>query len=574
MIGKKSSLEHVVDSPDIEEPQSSEIHDLELKYTLSKKEKWFIVALISLISFFSPFTANIYFPAIPTMARAFNKSIELINLTVTAFVILQGTAPMVWGTLSDNLGRRPIAGACLLILMLSCIGIALTPTSAYWLLLVLRCLQAAGSAPTLALGAGVISDISTPAERGGFYGVFALGPMAGPALGPVLGGALARALGWRSIFWFLCIAVAICLVILITLLPETLPSRQKSQSRSLKLLYNPLIPIIGRKNRTSQLSSNRNTSQSPPHKPRFQNPLRLLLKKNIVLTLLMNSSAFSVFFAIVTSLSTLFERTYPFLNELTIGLCFLATGGSMALGTGIIGRFLDWRYQVEKRQLRKKLEEALGEAELERKLKEEDVKDVDKLVEFPLERARLKYLAEATVILGICSMGHGWCLQQRVMIAGPLVLQVIIGLISMAIMNSTTTLLIDQAPGQGSSVSACSNLFRCTSAAVIVTIVQPIINAIGVGWTYVLFAIYVFVSIPCAYVLIKFGPRWRAKERESIIGPSTSQPESDPSACGDEKRTSGSLPSSSPVSLISPNVESKELGEVLQEKREEYHNLK
>ncbi|XP_006458736.1 hypothetical protein AGABI2DRAFT_183682 [Agaricus bisporus var. bisporus H97] len=510
MIGKKSSLEHVVDSPDIEEPQSSEIHDLELKYTLSKKEKWFIVALISLISFFSPFTANIYFPAIPTMARAFNKSIELINLTVTAFVILQGTAPMVWGTLSDNLGRRPIAGACLLILMLSCIGIALTPTSAYWLLLVLRCLQAAGSAPTLALGAGVISDISTPAERGGFYGVFALGPMAGPALGPVLGGALARGLGWRSIFWFLCIAVAICLVVLITCVSDRL-------NAPLKLLYNPLIPIIGRKNRTSQLSSNRNTSQSPPHKPRFQNPLRLLLKKNIVLTLLMNSSAFSVFFAIVTSLSTLFERTYPFLNELTIGLCFLATGGSMALGTGIIGRFLDWRYQVEKRQLRKKLEEALGEAELERKLKEEDVKDVDKLVEFPLERARLKYLAEATVILGICSMGHGWCLQQRVMIAGPLVLQVIIGLISMAIMNSTTTLLIDQAPGQGSSVSACSNLFRCTSAAVIVTIVQPIINAIGVGWTYVLFAIYVFVSIPCAYVLIKFGPRWRAKERERII---------------------------------------------------------
>lgn len=78
-----------------------------------------------------------------------------------------------------------------------------------------------------------------------------------------------------------------------------------------------------------------------------------------------------------------------------------------------------------------------------------------------------------------------------------------------------------------------------------------------------------FVSIPCAYVLIKFGPRWRAKERERIIGPSTSQPESDPSACGDEKRTSDSFPSSSPVSLISPNVEKKESGEVLQEKREE-----
>jgi hypothetical protein len=63
----------------------------------------------------------------------------------------------------------------------------------------------------------------------------------------------------------------------------------------------------------------------------------------------------------------------------------------MALGTGIVGKFLDWRYQAEKRQLRKKLEDTLGEAGLglERKLKDENVKDVDKLMEFPLERVYL-----------------------------------------------------------------------------------------------------------------------------------------------------------------------------------------
>lgn len=172
----------------------------------------------------------------------------------------------------------------------------------------------------------------------------------------------------------------------IRLFPETLPSRQNLQSRSLKLLYNPLIPIIGRRAKGSQSSSDHDTLPPPTKKKGFQNPLRLLLKKDIVLTLTINSSAFSVFFAIVTSLSTLFEQTYPFLNELTIGLCFLSTGGSMALGTGMIGKFLDWRYQAEKRQLRRKLEETLGEVELERKLKDEDVNDVDKLMEFPLER--------------------------------------------------------------------------------------------------------------------------------------------------------------------------------------------
>lgn len=102
---------------------------------------------------------------------------------------------MLWGTLSDIYGRRLIFLACLLVLALACVGLALVPTSAYWLLVLLRCFQAAGSASTIALGnrslvclettdvgpaytgAGVISDISTREERGGFFGLFILGPM-------------------------------------------------------------------------------------------------------------------------------------------------------------------------------------------------------------------------------------------------------------------------------------------------------------------------------------------------------------------------------------------------------------
>ena len=108
---------------------------------------------------------------------------------------------MLWGPVSDHVGRRPISAACLLILSLSCVGLALVPTSAFWLLMLLRCLQAAGSASTIAIGvcfelsaarllawikygahglfigAGVVGDISTRAERGGFFGIFTLGPM-------------------------------------------------------------------------------------------------------------------------------------------------------------------------------------------------------------------------------------------------------------------------------------------------------------------------------------------------------------------------------------------------------------
>ena len=91
---------------------------------------------------------------------------------------------MLWGTLSDHLGRRPFYFVCFLVLCLASTGLTLVPTSAYWLLLLLRCLQATGAVSTLALGdlffmivapftytkswegGGVIGDISTRAEVG------------------------------------------------------------------------------------------------------------------------------------------------------------------------------------------------------------------------------------------------------------------------------------------------------------------------------------------------------------------------------------------------------------------------
>lgn len=104
---------------------------------------------------------------------------------------------MIWGPMSDRFGRRPVFMLCLVVLTLSCVGLALTPTSAFWLLLLLRCVQAAGCASMIALGAGVIGDITESRDRGSKFGIFNLGPMLAPNIGPVIGGVLAENLGWR-----------------------------------------------------------------------------------------------------------------------------------------------------------------------------------------------------------------------------------------------------------------------------------------------------------------------------------------------------------------------------------------
>ena len=94
--------------------------------------------------------------------------------------ILQGLAPTIWGSLSDHLGRRIIFLATLSLYIGACIGLALTPTSAFWLLMLLRCIQSAGGSSVIAIGAGCVSDIATREERAGYLGIFSAGTMIGP----------------------------------------------------------------------------------------------------------------------------------------------------------------------------------------------------------------------------------------------------------------------------------------------------------------------------------------------------------------------------------------------------------
>lgn len=90
-------------------------------------------------------------------------------------MLLQGLSPTFWGSVCDVLGRRPIYLATFTLYIGACIGLALTHT--YWLLVLLRCFQAAGSASVIAIGSGSIGDIAPPSERGGYMGAFSLGPM-------------------------------------------------------------------------------------------------------------------------------------------------------------------------------------------------------------------------------------------------------------------------------------------------------------------------------------------------------------------------------------------------------------
>ena len=349
--------------------------------------------MVALAGFFSPLPANIYFPAIPLLAETFNKSIDTMNQTVTVYLVLQGLSPMLWGPLSDRYGRRIVFLLCLTVLIGSSVGLALCPTDAFWLLLLLRCFQSGGGASAIALGAGVIGDIAEPKERGGYFGFFNLGPQLAPCIGPVVGGALAEGLGWRSIFWSLFIMASCCLVVVALFLPETLRSLVGNGSIPAKGASKEFIPIVGRKVTKQDVDAG---AVAP--KKQSVNPWTLFLLPDFVILLTFTGIIYAVNYSITATISSSFAVVYPYLSETALGLCYLSTGGGMILGSTFTGKLLDWEYKRAKARMQN-----------------------DEI--FCIEHARLRTMPAHLGVFVALTLGWGWSLQRGVSIAVPLVLQ-------------------------------------------------------------------------------------------------------------------------------------------------------
>ena len=55
---------------------------------------------------------------------------------------------------------------------------------------------------------------------------------------------------------------------------------------------------------------------------------------------------------------------------------------------------------------------------------------------------------------------------------------------------------------------------RCVVAAGLVSGIQPMINAIGYGWTYVFIAGLAVISVPLLYLQMYYGPRFRLRRHK------------------------------------------------------------
>ncbi|EKD12763.1 uncharacterized protein L3040_006915 [Drepanopeziza brunnea f. sp. 'multigermtubi'] len=493
-LGWPSTTDAAASNGVLETPETTATapHSVITPYTIfTTGQKAIIITLVSVAATFSGFASNIYFPAIPSLSASLSVTPELINLTVTSYMILQGLSPSVWGAVADVHGRRVTYIFTFVIFISACIGLA--ETNRYHQLVILRCLQSAGSASTIAIGAGVVGDITTREERGGYMGVYQAGLLAPVAIGPVLGGIFAETLGWRAIFWFLTIYGGVFLIILVVVLPETLRSMVGNGSQPAKGLSNSLLSCIQRRRHPRSVEEEaleRSPTGTPAGKKKlpvdFLGPIKIIFSIEVTSSILFLSIYYTVWQMTVTVISTLFARTYG-LSELQIGLTFLGNGVGCIVGTLTTGKFLDVDYA---------------------RFQKSFAGDPD---DFPLEKARLRtlYLWSGLQISSV--FVFGWTLDQGVHIAVPIICTFILGWSATSIIGVVSTFMVDIYPKKSASATAAVNLLRCLMGAGGTAAVLPVVNAIGSGWTFTTLVGILLLSLGLVVLQMGKGPAWRKR---------------------------------------------------------------
>ncbi|KAK8080886.1 Itaconate transport protein [Apiospora hydei] len=467
-------------------------------YTVfSTKMIYWIVAMNCISAFISPTTANIYFPALPSIAKDLGVSIGQANLSLTTYMIFQALAPTIFGDLADAAGRRPAFIIAMVIYLGANIGLALQRNFAA--LLVFRMMQSGGSSGTIALVYGVVADIAPSSERGRYMGIVGAGITVGPSLGPVIGGLLTQYLGWPSVFWFCVIVSVVFLVPYILAVPET----------GRKIVGNGSIPPQGWNMTLLDYIRFRrlpvNESRPPQAKRKFPipnpfNTLRVLGNKDMALVLGYNALIYVGFMTCTATLSTQFADIYHY-NNIQLGLCYLPVGVACMTSSISQGFILDWNYRRTAKKLGVKIDRKRG----------------DNLKDFPIERVRIQLIFPLILFGAAVYIAYGWVLQAELHVAVPLVLSFFIGLCVTGSFQIINTLIVDLYPEAPATATAANNFVRCLAGAVATAIIEILIGAWGRGWAYTFLALLFLIPSPILWVIQKNGPKWREERRQRSL---------------------------------------------------------
>ncbi|EJD50727.1 vacuolar DHA amino acid exporter [Auricularia subglabra TFB-10046 SS5] len=494
----------------------------------STTRKSITLALIASAGLIATMGVNIYNPAIADIKAQLGATDQDISLSLSLFIIVQGSTPLLWSAVSEIKGRKYVYLISILLFTVGCaVGASATRVA---VLIGMRVLQALGGSAVLAIGAATLADIYEPRERGTKLGIYYSVPLIGPSVGPILGGVLTEVFNWRATFWFLVILGGIMWLCFLFLFKDTF-RRERSltyqlamkrariaaakrkadqhRDRSTDALPRQLVKEKSAAPESTSPEDVRSATQSPVpgsgaitpaiHLDDVKltladvnplHPLRMVLRrKNNIAILVPSALMFAFSYSIsYTCVRTMSAAPYNY-SALKIGLILLSFGIGNMIGSIGGGRYSDYlraKYKADPNR------EATAETRLDSTI-------------------MAMWILPPSVVL------YAWFANEKLHVAAICVALFLAGFSSIWIYTSTLAYIVDANVGRSSTAVATNSCFRGVAGFVSAEIAVPIQDAIGDSGLYMIWAGLLVVMELMIVLTAKRGKVWREKadERES-----------------------------------------------------------
>ena len=200
-----------------------------------------IAVVLGVLSAIGPLAIDMYLPALPSIGQSLGTSITAVQMSLLVYFLALGIGQLIYGPLSDQIGRKPPMYFGLLLFIAGSIGCALAPN--IHILVISRFFQGSGACAAMVIPRAIVRDLHTGNAAVKLMARLMLVFSVSPLLAPLAGSLLIEWQGWRSVFWVITLLGLSTLAMLSFRFPETRPVARERKINLTKLLttYGPLL---------------------------------------------------------------------------------------------------------------------------------------------------------------------------------------------------------------------------------------------------------------------------------------------------------------------------------------------